>query len=472
MSSKIIKKEMDLVNAKLLQLEAASMPPKFLISHVTPSADQGNRGDCWMFSTGGLIESSYLDYGLKKGWLNGSTYMKLNRQALGVAIMEECKKTPVGGCPTDEDPSKPGGFAFGNTDEGKDGGDEHIWAQLEGMQTPNRKAVIPGYWEGCEYVTTLPPTPEGKFKAERNCTGLMEVRKKNPLSYKVTGMKAHYGRADIKKALVELDKTLSLGIQIAFASWFQPCDKRYHCDPKNPTVVDHTGTLVATQCVPCPTERVFASVDCCVFAQKAMVSMQGEWYMQATEPLITEGGHAVSIVGYNDHYRDEHGSTGGFILRNSWKDGLGTSHGLKARGSHTAAYYAQLLSPADESQFCPNPNSPRNWNACGDVKACKSKMTEMTVAVATDGTVVTLKCQDGGNAIPKVCTASLWTHLRVARRPSSHFAHTPPGRRATATPARITTWSTRRAGTSRGCTPPATSTTKGMRPTPSCASRR
>lgn len=379
---------------------------------------------------------------------------------------------PVGGCPTDEDPSKPGGFAFGNTDEGKDGGDEHIWAQLEGMQTPNTKAVIPGYWEGCEYVTTLPPTPEGKFKAERNCTGLMEVRKKNPLSYKVTGMKAHYGRADIKKALVELDKTLSLGIQIAFASWFQPCDKRYHCDPKNPTVVDHTGTLVATQCVPCPTERVFATVDCCVFAQKAMVSMQGEWYMQATEPLITEGGHAVSIVGYNDHYRDEHGSTGGFILRNSWKDGLGTSHGLKARGSHTAAYYAQLLSPADESQFCPNPNSPRNWNACGDVKACKSKMTEMTVAVATDGTVVTLKCQDGGNAIPKVCTASLWTHLRVARRPSSHFAHTPPGRRATATPARITTWSTRRAGTSRGCTPPATSTTKGMRPTPSCASRR
>ena len=92
---------MDLVNAKLFQLEAASMPPKFLISHVTPSADQGNRGDCWMFSTGGLIESSYLDYGLKKGWLNGSTYMKLNRQALGVAIMEECKKTRVGGCPTD-----------------------------------------------------------------------------------------------------------------------------------------------------------------------------------------------------------------------------------------------------------------------------------------------------------------------------------------------------------------------------------
>ena len=70
------------------------MPPKFLISHVTPSADQGNRGDCWMFSTGGLIESSYLDYGLKKGWLNGSTYMKLNRQALSVAIMEECKKKP------------------------------------------------------------------------------------------------------------------------------------------------------------------------------------------------------------------------------------------------------------------------------------------------------------------------------------------------------------------------------------------
>lgn len=50
-------------------------------------------------------------------------------QAMGIAIMEECKKTPIDGCPTDVDPNNPDGFAYANTLEGVGGGDEHIWAR-------------------------------------------------------------------------------------------------------------------------------------------------------------------------------------------------------------------------------------------------------------------------------------------------------------------------------------------------------
>ena len=35
--------------------QAVTLPPKFLISHVTPMDDQGARGDCWLFSTGRLV---------------------------------------------------------------------------------------------------------------------------------------------------------------------------------------------------------------------------------------------------------------------------------------------------------------------------------------------------------------------------------------------------------------------------------
>ena len=45
---------------------------------------------------------------------------------------------------------------------------------------------------------------------------------------------------------------------------------------------------------------------------------------------------------------------GGFILRNSWADGISFSHGSKAKGSHTAAFYAHMIGEADEDNYCPN----------------------------------------------------------------------------------------------------------------------
>ena len=187
----------------------------------------------------------------------------------------------------------------------------------------------------CPYSYT-----EGAEK-ERECDGLSRYQEVNPLRFKVNGMKHFYDRMSIKAALVRGGNPLSLGMQEIDAPFYQPCDERYGCDPKAPTVLEFVEkakkTLaVPTSCVGCPLERVYKGVECCVLAKKAMVTINGEWYTVPGEPLFDVGGHAVNIVGYNDYYRDEFGNTGGFILRNTWKDGLGIAHGQGTRGSHTA----------------------------------------------------------------------------------------------------------------------------------------
>ena len=78
----------------------------------------------------------------------------------------------------------------------------------------------------------------------------------------------------------------------------------------------------------------------------------------------------VNIVGYSDTYTTERGHVGGYILRNTWKDGLGIGHGLKARGSHTAAFFMQTISDASEGELCPNAHSPRSWKQCASEEEC------------------------------------------------------------------------------------------------------
>ena len=69
--------------------------------------------------------------------------------------------------------------------------------------------------------------------------------------------------------------------------------------------------------------------------------------------MILMGGHAINVVGYTDSYTDEWGNQGGFIIRNSWNDGLGTAHGSTGRGSHSAAYYMRDVYDYDEALTCP-----------------------------------------------------------------------------------------------------------------------
>ncbi|POM68650.1 HECT E3 ubiquitin ligase, partial [Phytophthora palmivora] len=75
----------------------------------------------------------------------------------------------------------------------------------------------------------------------------------------------------------------------------------------------------------------------------------------------------VKHLGYNDLYRTKQGYTGGFILKNSWFDGIHPALGpMHARGSHSIKYWLQEITEWEEASMCPNSYDPENWYQCGN----------------------------------------------------------------------------------------------------------
>lgn len=371
-----------LLSAAEVKLDAArsqiggggSPPQRFVVDGVTPSSHQMLRGDCYIFAGSGILEDSYRRYGVERGWFDGSKYMRLSRQALGIAYMEACKQDPISYCPSDE--IKAGNtvqISWGNTTEGRDGGDEKLFAVLSDL------AVLPE--KVCPYQSV--PSSETDWR----CDGLADARKRNPLRFKVKSWKTHFARDDIKRTLVEDGRPLSLGLGEVKAFYYAPCDAGRGCDEKT------------ADCAPCPLERVYRGVSCCVAIDRPCVNMRGEWFHQPHEPLVQAGGHAINIVGFNDHFRTNAGYEGGWIVRNTWEDGVGVSHGMRARGSHSAAYFMQDVGELEEAQACPNPHSPRSWMPCKDADECLSPMTAMSAESTRK--VLRLECVDNGAALPE-----------------------------------------------------------------------
>lgn len=158
--------------------------------------------------------------------------------------------------------------------------------------------------------------------------------------------------------------------------------------------------------MPCPIERAFGSVvsegGCCIAVRRPMVSMRGEWHHRHRGKMILLGGHAIGIVGFNDEYTDEWGNTGGFIIRNSWSDGLEKAHGSAGRGSHSAAYFMRDMDDADEALACPNPHSPRSWSVCKSLGDCRNPLTAFEAEALRRP--LTLTCIDNAADLFDVCT--------------------------------------------------------------------
>lgn len=365
-----------------------SAPERFLIDGLTPSAHQMHRGDCYLFSGTGILEDSYRRYGVEKGWFQPDHYLRLSRQALGIAYMEQCKKTPISWCPSNAIPvAGPTGtittmISWGNNTEGTSGADPRLFAGLSQISDLGNFGSIP---EG-----VCPYTPDASVQGDWKCDGLADARKKNPLQFRVKSWKNHYARDAIKRVLHEDGKPLGLSTTEVWRPYIRPCDARAGCDAR------------AVQCVACPLERVYAGVSCCESINRPMVSMKGEWGHNHGEPLVVDSGHAINIVGYNDHYQTENGEQGGYIVRNTWEDGTGLSHGSRARGSHSAAYYLQSHGDTEESVVCPNPESPRSWATCDDAESCRSPMNIMSAEESRQ--VMHLECLDLGlpsGSLPK-----------------------------------------------------------------------
>jgi hypothetical protein len=92
-----------------------------------------------------------------------------------------------------------------------------------------------------------------------------------------------FARDDIKRTLREGGRPLSLGTGEISTVFYPPCDSRTGCDPST------------AQCVPCPLERVYGGVECCVQVKRPMVSMKGEWFHVPNEPMMTDGGHSINM---------------------------------------------------------------------------------------------------------------------------------------------------------------------------------
>lgn len=165
------------LDAARSQIGGGGLPPqRFVVDGVTPSSHQMLRGDCYVFAGSGILEDSYRRYGVERGWFDGSKYMRLSRQALGIAYMEACKQDPISYCPSDE--IKAGNtvqISWGNTTEGRDGGDEKLFAVLSDL------AVLPE--KVCPYQSV--PSSETDWR----CDGLADARKRNPLRFKVKSWK-------------------------------------------------------------------------------------------------------------------------------------------------------------------------------------------------------------------------------------------------------------------------------------------
>jgi len=364
-------------NAQSQLVAATRLPEKFLLDGNTPSSDQMNRGDCYLFSMSGILEDSYRRYGVSKGWMNPEEYVRLSRQALGIDLMEICKKQPNVYCPAETINGKP---VFARTVEGAAGADVDLvfWLRNLGDQGALPAAV-------CAYC------PESDAQCERVCPGLPDARASNPLQFTVHSQKAFWDKEGIKKALVQNRKPLALATSEVSMPYYLPCDEQYGpsygCDPKT------------AQCVPCPLDRVYRDVKCCILSLQATNNMKGEWNTPKSEPLVIAGGHAINIVGYSDTYVTEQGDVGGFIIRNTWADGVNVAHGAKSRGSHTPAFFMHEVSFLEESVACPNPHSPRSWGICASLEDC-SQASANSFTLRSQLQPRRLSCRDGGESLP------------------------------------------------------------------------
>lgn len=208
-----------------LKVTSAPEPSRFLLDGLTPSADQSLRGDCWLFSTTGMLEDSYRRYGVERGWFNRSEYLRLSRQALGIAFLEECAKTPNSFCPAVN--TLPGNtLVWGFTAEGQDGADERLMAYLPAV---GAKGAVPN--SVCEYYTGNAADPNKPDPhAERACDKLPAMREHNPLAFSVKAVKTHFARDDIKRSLRETGYPLTLGLGEISTPHYVPCEERAGCD--------------------------------------------------------------------------------------------------------------------------------------------------------------------------------------------------------------------------------------------------
>ena len=314
------------------------LPYRYATKYQTPRYYQEDRGTCWDFATIGVLEQSYRQNGIEKGYLKENEYVRLNEQAYGLSVIEACKNHP-------DVCDVVGDFVYQNSTTGGE-----VWWLYNLKELYNK--VLPS--SVCPYTD---------LEHEHDCPGMAEALAKNPIKFDVKAMETAYNVIETKRLMVEHDRPLAWSSEMHNTVYFFPCN-----DPYWKGRMECTSRLA----VPCPTDRAYGSATCARVVS-SMFNMDGEFFIHGQ--TIGEGGHAMNVVGYNDEFTTKQGQTGGFIIRNSWHDltyGKDPS-GRGARGSHSIAYWMQDISAWDEKAICPGPLNPENWMSCVELESGPSR---------------------------------------------------------------------------------------------------
>lgn len=305
------------------------LPYRYATKYQTPRYYQENRGTCWDFATVGVLEQSYRQNGVEKGFMKAEEYLRMNEQAYGLSMIEACKNHP-------DVCDVVGDFVYANSTEGGE-----VWWLYNLKELYNK--LLPS--SVCPYTE-----PEH----EHECPGMEKALATNPIKFNVKSMSTAYNAMETKRLMVEKDRPLAWSSEMHNTVYFFPCT-----DPYWKGRVECSSRLA----VQCPTDRYYGSATC-ARVLSSMFNMDGEFFIHGQ--TIGEGGHAMNVVGYNDEFTTKQGQTGGFIIRNSWHDlTYGTNpNGRGARGSHSMAYWMQEISAWDEKAVCPGPLNPENWISC------------------------------------------------------------------------------------------------------------
>jgi len=363
----------------------AVLPHKYAVELVTPVQLQLLRGACWLFAMASVLEQQYRQQGVARGYLERDQYLRLSEQHLGSRLTAECKDNPI--CMTGDDDNAVTGHST-------EGGEVEWMYYLQ--ETLGSSAAVP--WSTCPWV----PTPTD----DADCAGVSSdaARALTPLDFRIRRMRTYYDERDIKEALLRGGRLLSLSLALFGQTYELPCTEATRaflgCDP------------AGDGCVPCPLEPSFTGVSCCIAQSRFGTSMRGEFtWGRPDVPIVKAGGHAVGIVGYTDSFPTVHAGVGGFVIKNSWWDGVPpdgmtckdpTAPCAAGRGSHSIAYFLQRHSEIAERAICPNVHSPDSWYPCASLDQCSASGTRRSATAVRK--VLTLQCLERSPYVHGLCT--------------------------------------------------------------------
>jgi len=298
-----------------------------------PRKYQLSRGTCWDFGTIGVLEHLYRIQGISTGMFDNSSFTQFSEQAFGASIILLCQAN-IQKCllPADR-------VAFNSTE----GGEAIL---LNTFSKELKSSILP--------ISICPYIPSPQPGNETFCPGMNAAISTNPISFTLDSFTTLYDISHIKSSLIASGHSMPFTTAVHTVSYYGRCDDDYF---RNNTMCS------LSPCIPCPD---YFNFKCCVKITAPMYNMNGEFRKHHT--LELEAGHVMVLVGFNDEYQTEDGMKGGFIMRNSWRDGVYSLDEFgerKARGSHSIAYFMQKISPSNERAICPNSNNPRNWYTCG-----------------------------------------------------------------------------------------------------------